>query len=208
MRYLNPALYATMTLLASAAWGQTPPAGQGQGLGGGMGIQGKVQSLNGSTLTLSANDGKTTTFTLPANVEVQVPTTKTMADIKEGEVVGSAADLGPDGKLHAEEVHFIPDAVAQGRVGHRQMGDDVNRSMTNATVKKVVRDAQGLTMTLQYPGGQQEIAVANGTPITGRVAGNVGMLKPGVEVTLMTAKDESGNAVVRAVRIGGASATR
>lgn len=196
-------LFFCLSLLSSIAWGQTPAAAPPMG----SAIQGKVQALNGSALTLTTNDGKTTTVTLPANVDVQVIVNKTLADIKEGELVGSAAKLGADGKLHAEEVHFIPQALKQG-IGHRQMGEDVNRSMTNANVTKVARNDQGLIMTLQYPGGTQEIVVAADTPVTGGQAGNVEMLKPGVEVTLLTAKDVDGNTSVRMVRIGSMRANR
>lgn len=199
-----PALMLALSTCTS--WAQAPAPAPGNAPGGGPGtqVQGKVQSFNAPVLIIVGDDGQASSFSLPPDIRIQVSVKRSLADIKPGDFVGSAAMLGDDGKRYAEEVHYIPEAMRAQVEGHRQMGTDVNRSMTNATVSQVVRNSGaqgGDELRLQYSGGEKTIVVRPGTPIVAMEAGDAGMLQPGVPVTVTTNRDAQGNISVRGVRI-------
>jgi len=129
-----------------------------------------------------------------------------LSDIKPGDFVGSAADKGPDGKLHAEEVHIFPETMRGTGEGHRPMGPNPNRSMTNGTVAMndpeartmtngTVSAASGMgsvTLTVHYKEGDQMIEVAPDTPVVTIIPGDRTLLKPGATVSVVAAQKDSG----------------
>lgn len=208
MRNFNALAFLALFITTSQGWAQTTPSAGAPGSGPGSGtapqLQGKVQSFTDPVLTIISDAGSTTSFTLPADARVQVSVSRKLADIKPGDFVGSAAILADDGKRYAEEVHYIPEAMRAQVEGHRQMGTDANRSMTNATVSQVVRNSGsqgGEELTLKYSGGEKTIIVKPGIPIVSLEAGDKSMLKPGVVVSVTTTRDEQGKMVIRGVRV-------
>jgi hypothetical protein len=171
-----------------------------------MRIRALVVSFNAPTLTVKTDAGGTVTLAVPADLRIMANATATLADIKPGDFVGSAADKGPDGKLHAEEVHIFPEAMRGTGEGHRPMGPDPNRSMTNGTVSAAPPDPEARTMTngtvsaasgdfsrtitIQYNGGVQEIEVGPDVPIITLVVGDAGLLKPGAEVSIVAVQKD------------------
>ncbi|MGC1187320.1 MAG: hypothetical protein WA871_07995, partial [Candidatus Acidiferrales bacterium] len=127
--------------------------------------------------------------------------------------VGSAADKGPDGKLHAEEVHIFPEAMRGTGEGHRPMGPDPNRTMTNGTVSGGANDPEARTMTngtvgaatgsasrtitIEYNGGVQQIEVGPDVPIITLVVGDASLLKPGATVSLVAVRTDGGLVATR-----------
>ena len=187
---------AAITLLATPAFAQTPQAR----------FRGIIASFDGTTLVVQTPDGKTTSVTVPADVRINANGKAKLSDIKPGDFVGSAADKGPDGKLHAEEVHIFPEAMRGTGEGHRPMGPNPNRSMTNGTVAMndpeartmtngTVRAANGMgsvTLTIQYKEGDQMIEVAPDTPVVTIIPGDRTLLKPGATVSVVAAQKDSG----------------
>ena len=66
-----------------------------------------------------------------------------LADIKPGDFVGSAAIKGADGKMHAQEVHIFPEAMRGSNEGHYPWDLKPGSMMTNATVADAVVEATG-----------------------------------------------------------------
>jgi hypothetical protein len=166
-------------------------------------IRGTVQSFNEKTLVVKADDGQTVTVTVPPNLRIIANANATLADIKPGDFVGSAADKGPDGKLHAEEVHIFSEALRGTGEGHRPMGANPDRTMTNATVTAAERSmtnatvagvagAMGKTLKLKYKDGEQEIEVAPDVPIVIMLLGDTSLLKPGATVALGYVQKDGG----------------
>jgi hypothetical protein len=187
---------AAITLLAIPAFAQTPQAR----------FRGIIASFDGTTLVVQTPDGKTTSVTVPADVRINANGKAKLSDIKPADFVGSAADKGPDGKLHAEEVHIFPEAMRGTGEGHRPMGPNPNRSMTNGTVAMndpeartmtngTVSAASGMgsvTLTVHYKEGDQMIEVAPDTPVVTIIPGDRTLLKPGATVSVVAAQKDSG----------------
>jgi hypothetical protein len=189
-----------VALLAIPVFAQNPASGQAAR------ILGTIDSFNGQTLLVKSQDGQTVSITIPPDLKVMANAKASLADIKPGDFVGSAADKGPDGKLHAEEVHIFPESMRGTGEGHRPMGPDPNRSMTNGAVAMMSPDDRTMTngtvsgvsggvsrtMTLKYKDGEQVIEVSPGTPIVTRVPGDRSLLKPGATVLVLAAQKDGG----------------
>jgi hypothetical protein len=191
---------------AAASPAPAPPPAQSR-------IRAIVVSFSAPTLTVKTDAGDTVALTVPTDLRIMANATATLADIKPGDFVGSAADKGPDGKLHAEEVHIFPEAMRGTGEGHRPMGPDPNRSMTNGTVSAAPPDPEARTMTngtvsaasgdssrtitIQYDGGVQEIEVGPDVPIITLVVGDASLLKPGAEVSIVAVQKDGGLVATR-----------
>jgi hypothetical protein len=167
-------------------------------------ILGTIDSFNGQMLSVKSQDGQVVSIAVPPDLKVMANAKASLADIKPGDFVGSAADKGPDGKLHAEEVHIFPEAMRGTGEGHRPMGPDPNRTMTNGTVTMAgpedrtmtngtvsgVSGGSSRTMVLKYKDGEQAIEVAPDTPIVIRVLGDRSLLKPGAAVLVLAVQKD------------------
>jgi hypothetical protein len=187
---------AAITLLATPAFAQTPQAR----------FRGIIASFDGTTLVVETSDGKTASVVVPADVRINANGKAKLSDIKPGDFVGSAADKGSDGKFHAEEVHIFPEAMRGTGEGHRPMGPNPNRSMTNGTVAMndpeartmtngTVSAASGMgtvTVTVKYKGGEQAIEVAPETPVVTIIPGDRTLLKPGATVSVVAVQKDTG----------------
>ena len=181
--YMRMNLLCTSVLLAVFA---APVLAQNPAQGQPARILGTIESFNGQILSVKSPDGQVISITIPANLKVMANARASLADIKPGDFVGSAADKGPDGKLHAEEVHIFPEAMRGTGEGHRPMGPDRNRTMTNGAVTMAgpeertmtngtvsgVSGGSSRTIVLKYKDGEQMIEVAPDTPIVTRVIGD------------------------------------
>ena len=174
-----------LALFALPVFAQNPAQGQPAR------ILGTIDSFNGQILSVKSQDGQVTSITVPPYLRVMANAKANLADIKPRDFVGSAADKGPDGKLHAEEVHIFPEAMRGTGEGHRPMGPDPNRTMTNGTVSGV-SGSSSRTIVLKYKDGEQEIELAPDTPIVTRVVGDRNLLKPGAAVLILAAQKDGG----------------
>src|SRR5829696_6816852 len=111
-------------------------------------ISGTIVSFDGTTLFVRPSSGKVITARVPAEVKVGAVAERKLEDIKPGDFVGSAALRGPDGKLHAQEVHIFPDAMRGTGEGHHPMSEP-NQTMTNATVAQIVTANTGRVLQLR-----------------------------------------------------------
>ena len=157
--------------VAGAAAAQTPTR-----------FHGTVVAFSGTVLTVRTDDD-TVTATVPPGLPIGAVTNRSLADIKPGEFVGSAAMRGRDGLLHAQEVHIFPEALRGTGEGHRPM-DQPEQTMTNATVDGVADASDGRTLHLRYPGGEQTVQVGPDVRVVGLVAGDRSLLVPGAAVTV------------------------
>ncbi len=195
---------AVIALATSPALAQQTPPSRFRGI---------ISSFDGTTLVVRTPDGKTTSVAVPADVRINANGKAKLSDIKPGDFVGSAADKGPDGNLHAEEVHIFPESMRGTGEGHRPMGpaagqtgSNHNRTMTNGTVVMndpeartmtngtvTVRSGKGtVTLTVHYEGGDQTIEVTSHTPVVTIIPGDRTLLKPGATVSVVAVKKDAG----------------
>ena len=147
-------------------------------------IRGVVETLSGDTLIVKEADGTRAAISLPPHISVTALANRSLSNIKAGDYVGTAATPGDGGALVAEEVHIFPQSMRGAGEGHHPM-DGPNRTMTNATVATVAADPKGDVLTLTYPGGSQTVAIGPKTRIVAIIPGDLSLLKPGAEVSVV-----------------------
>src|ERR1700688_31470 len=100
-------------------------------------LRGIISSFDGQTLVVKTPDSQSASVTVPPELAIRANEKATLSDIKPGDFVASAADKGPDGKIHAEELRIFPEAMRGAGEGHRPMapvaGQSGDRTMTNGT---------------------------------------------------------------------------
>lgn len=162
-------------------------------------VGGTVKSFVGDVLTVKTGGGQIRAIIVPAEIRVTALQNRKLSDIKAGDYVGSAAVQGPDGKLHAQEVHIFAESMRGAGEGHRPMSG-ASRSMTNATVTTVVADPKGQTLRLSYKGGEQDIEVGPDARIVAIIPGDRSLLKPGAAVSVFAIKGADGSLTARGVQ--------
>jgi outer membrane lipoprotein SlyB len=165
MGFRHWALIVLGLVLADAAVAQTPTR-----------VRGKIEQVDGMTLSVKARDGTALKVVLADNAVILGVVKKSLADIKAGEFIGTAATSQGDGTWKALEVHIFPENMRGTGEGHRAW-EMPRSSMTNATVVDKVSKMDGHTMTLRYKGGEQQVVVTDETPIVGYVPGDRSDLK-------------------------------
>ncbi len=150
-------------------------------------VRGTITALNGDVLTVKSREGKEVKVQLAPDAQVAVAKATTLAEIKPGTYVGSAAMKRSDGTLVAKEVHTLAPQVP---AGHIPWDLEPGSTMTNANLSGVTQAAGGNEITLQYKDGTQKILVPPGTPIVTFTPGDRLALKPG-ETIFTTARMEA-----------------
>jgi hypothetical protein len=166
-------------------------------------VRGTIEKLDGNVLTLKSNDGAQLFVTLTADVRVVGVEKASLADIKPGSYVGSAALPQADGSQKALEVHIFPDSMRGTGEGHRPYAPVPQGTMTNGTVDDTVTAVEGRTMTVRYRGEEMKIAVPPDVPIVRYAMGDKTDLKSGAHVTLLNAtKKPDGTLEAARVNVG------
>jgi hypothetical protein len=204
MRTVTAALCTLLAMLPLApAWAQANARAPGAQLSG------TVQSLDGRTLVLKMQGREGIAIVLPQGLRMLRNEKTGLDDIRAGDFIASAAVLGADGRLHAQEVRIFPEALRGSGEGHRPMSSGAtmtnatvstvtqgpSRTMTNATVANVAsagRQPGSRVLSVSYPGGTKDIEVAAGVPIVRIHAVDLAQLKPGTTVNVAVTQSETG----------------
>jgi hypothetical protein len=149
-------------------------------------VRGAIEKLDGDKLVVKSDDGAEVTLTLPANVQVVGVVKATLADIKSGDFVGSAAMPQADGSQKALEVHIFAEQQRGTGEGHRPFTIP-NSTMTNGTVGDMVTATGGNTITVKYKGGEKKIVVGPDVPVVRYVIGTRAELEPGAHIVAINA---------------------
>jgi hypothetical protein len=207
------ALIAAAPTHARAAAKPAPPAQQ---------LRGTLVKIDSRALTLKpAGDGKPVTVALPAHAKILSVSRASLADIKPGSYIGTAATPRPDGTLKALEVHIFAPSLRGSGEGFRpwQGVGGATGTMTNGTVgglnKSIVGDmvngtvggasdgqGVGATLLVKYRGGQQTVLVSPDVPVVYMEPGNRRLLKRGAAVVVFASRGEKGEYVARTVVAG------
>ena len=169
-------------------------------------VRGKIVSFAGNVLTVAAPVGDSVTkIALTPDVTVRYVVKATLADIKSGGFVGSAATQAPDGSLRAIEVHIFPPGFAPGQ-GSRPYDLGPKSSMTNGTVTTIadtkVDTVNGTKLMVNYEGGAKEIIVVPSTVIVTYAPATTAALVPGGNVNFLATKNADGTLSAPSVTIG------
>src|SRR6187431_1124087 len=130
-------------------------------------VQGTIAKVDGDVLTLKVSDGTENKLTLTGNAVIVAVVKASMAEVKEGVFLGSAAMPQPDGSQKALEVHIFPEQMRGTGEGHRPYAPVPNSTMTNGTAAgATVAGVDGSTIILKFKDGEKKIVVPPDVPIT------------------------------------------
>ena len=108
-------------------------------------MRGTIEKVEGNTLAVKARDGAVLTVALTGNVQVVGVVKASLAEIKEGSYVGSAAMPQADGSQKALEVHIFAESQRGTGDGHRGNWDG---SPYGAGVGTMTNGAAGQAVSL------------------------------------------------------------
>jgi len=177
-------------------------------------VRGTIETVDGNLLTLRSNAGAEFKLMLSENALIVAVVKASMADIKEGTFLGSAAIPQPDGSQKALEVHIFPEQMRGTGEGHRLYapvpsgtmtnGTMTNGSMTNgATSGSTVAGVDGSTIVIKYKDGEKKIVVPPNVPIFRYEIGGKGDLKAGARFTVIAAtKKPDGTLEANRINVG------
>ena len=196
---MNPAaLRPAIAILAAAVSWQVIAQAPQQGVR----VRGTIERVDGNVLSVKSTDGHAMKIALSDDARVIGVVKASLADIRPGSFIGSAAIPQPDGSQKALEVHIFPEAMRGTGEGHRPYFIP-NSTMTNGTVGNAVKGVDGNTVMLSYKGGEKKIVVAPGVPIVRYEIGGRGDLKPGAAFTVLSAvKKPDGTFTASRVNVG------
>lgn len=150
-------------------------------------VRGTIEKAEGNHLTLRSAEGAPLQLTLADNALIVAVVKASMAEIKEGTYLGSAAMPQADGSQKALEIHIFPDPMRGVGEGHRPYAPVPSGTMTNgSTSGPIVTGVDGSTIVLRYKDGEKRIVVPKDTPIVRYEIGGHSDLKPGARVTILT----------------------
>jgi len=155
-------------------------------------IIGTVDKLDATSITVKSEDGGTQTVKLAPNLLVVQNKPATLRDIKPNDFVASAAVREADGKLHSTELRIFPPEMRGVGEGQRPMNDARNQTMTNANVTGTAIVNGSNNIKVQFKGGESELVLDPGVPVTAIVPVDKGMVKPGVKVRVQGARTAEG----------------
>ena len=121
----------------------------------------------------------------------------TLADIKPNDFIASAAVLGADHKLHSTELRIFPDAMRGLGEGQRPMNDGRNQTMTNATVTGAAIVSGSNDIKVKFEGGESELILDPGVPVTRVDAVDKSLVKSGVKVRVRGVRTADGASINR-----------
>jgi hypothetical protein len=172
-----------------------PAMAQGQNA---LAVNGTVDKYDANSITVKAEDGgQMQTFKLADKVLIVQNKPAKLSDIKPNDFVASAAVRKEDGKLHSTELRIFPEAMRGVGEGQRPMNDARNQTMTNATVTGTAIVAGSNNMKVKFPGGESELILDPGVPVTAIVPADKGMVKSGTKVRVQGVKTADGGTVNR-----------
>jgi Cu/Ag efflux protein CusF len=165
-------------------------------------LAGVIDKIDGHAVTAKSDKGDPLKLNLADKTMVVRVEKAALADIKDGDFIGSGAMPQPDGTQKAVEVHIFAESMrgtGEGFGPWTQPGS----TMTNGTVGETVTGVSGPVITVKYKGGEQKIVVPPGTPIVKYVIGGVGDIKPGAKFRVLAAlKQPDGSFNVSRINVG------
>ncbi len=166
-------------------------------------VRGTIEKADGNVLTLKSTEGAELKLTLADNAMIVAVVKASMAEIKEGTFLGSAAMPQPDGSQKALEVHIFPEQMRGTGEGHRPYAPVPNSTMTNGSASGAVAGVDGPAIVVKYKDGEKKIVVPTGVPIVRYEIGGKGDLKAGARFTVLAAtKKPDGTLEASRINVG------
>src|ERR1041385_5746388 len=122
-------------------------------------VRGTIEHVAGDTMQVKESNGTSVTVRLAQNAKIASVSKASLADVKPGTFIGTAARPQPDGHLQAIEIHIFPEAMRGTGEGNRAWDTGPGSSMTNGTVGEQVNKVEGNTLTVKYRGSDEAVTM-------------------------------------------------
>lgn len=166
-------------------------------------VRGIVVSLDGNVLHVAPNDaGAEKTITLEPKLEVSTVVPSSLAEVKPGSFIGTAAQTQSDGSLVATEIHVFPESMRGTGEGHQGFDLGPKSTMTNGTVGQEVVGTTGQSLTVKYKGGEKTVIVPPNVPVVTFEPGDRAELTPGAHVIVFAQTSADGGLTSERVAVG------
>jgi hypothetical protein len=182
-----------MSVVVSAAAGAQTPTSR---------VRGAIESFSGTELVVKSRMGENEKIVVPENARVASVAKASLADIKSGTFIGTAAMPAEAGSLRALEVLIFPESMRGTGEGHRPWDLLPESTMTNATVAETVEKVDGPILNLTYNGGEKKVVVPPDAPIVTFAPADRSDLKPGARVIATVTKGPDGVLTATSVVVG------
>jgi hypothetical protein len=166
-------------------------------------VHGTVANVSDSVITVTTSSGDVrVSIASPLDLYASVP--GKLSDVKESSFVGVTSIAQPDGSQRATEIHIYPEKLrgtGEGSYPMTQPGARTgggHNTMTNGTVSAprmtngTIDKQSGGTLTVQYQGGTQTIAVPGDVHVS-EIAVSHTKLAPGMKVVVIAKKQPDGS---------------
>jgi hypothetical protein len=191
---IRAALVLVAALAATAALAQAPQT---------VRLRGVIEKVDGNEVTAKSDKGDELKINLADKMTVVGVVKASLADIKDGDFIGSGAMPQPDGSQKAIEVHIFPEQMRGTGEGFRPWDGAPNSTMTNGTAGSAVTGVDGPVVTVKYKDGEQKIIVGPDVPIVRYEIADMSAVKPGVAFTVVSAtKQPDGSFNINRINVG------
>ena len=175
-----PSRIRTVLIVAAAASIIIPSASMSAGST--SNIRGTIERVDGDTMQVKDRNGTSVTVHLAQDAKIVAVTHASLADVKAGTFIGTAAMPQADGGLQATEIHIFPKSMRGTGEGNRAWDTGPGSTMTNGTVGEQVSKVEANALTVKYQGGEKVVKVAPSTKVVALVPGGRNDLKPNERV--------------------------
>lgn len=158
-------------------------------------IRGTIEKFDGKAVTVKTREGQEVSATLADKLTLKAVKGFKLSQIKQGDYVGIASVADASGKMQAQEVLVLPEAMRGLGEGQYPWDLASGSTMTNATVAQVAKVKRNRDLQLTYKDGTADINVAPKTPIVTFVDATTRSLKPGKAVFISGRKMDDGSVV-------------
>jgi hypothetical protein len=191
---IRAALAFVAALAATSAFAQAPQT---------VRLRGTIEKIDGSTVMAKSDKGDALKLNLADKMLVVGVVKASLADIKDGDFIGSGAMPQPDGSQKAIEVHIFAESMRGTGEGFRPWDGAPNSTMTNGTVGTTVTSVDGPVITVKYKDGDKKIVVTPDVPIVRFEIADMSAVKPGAAFTVVAAvKKPDGSFDIGRINVG------
>jgi hypothetical protein len=167
-----------------------------------MRIRGTIESVSEQALTIKSREGQSVTVALAPTLTVVAVSKASLADIKSGSFIGTAALAQSDGTFKAQEVLVFPEAMRGTGEGHYPWDLSPGSTMTNAAVVAMVSGNDGTALSLKHKDGEVKVVVPPDAPIVTLGPGDKALLVPGAGVFVPATRAADGALSAARVLVG------
>ena len=191
---IRVAIAVVAALAATAALAQAPQT---------VRLRGVIEKVDGNKVTAKSDKGDALTLNLADKMLVVAVVKASLADIKDGDFIGSGAMPQPDGSQKAIEVHIFAESMRGTGEGFRPWDGAPDSTMTNGTVGATVTGVDAPVITVKYKDGEKKIIVTPDVPIVRYEIADMSAVKPGVAFTIVAAvKKPDGSFNINRINVG------